>query len=525
MTEINAENRTLFEGDNLPVLQGLDDGTIDLIATDPPFNKGRDFHATPDSLAGKDAKFSDRWKWSDLHDTWMDDLQNAERGAEVWEAVKFASRCYGEDMGAFLAFMAARLLEMRRVLKPTGSIYLHCDDTAGAYLRGLMDAIFDPKNLRGAITWKRAQSAAKGNQHAPRRWSRNTDTILHYARSGEAKLIKTRPATEGELADTFPKVDNDGRRYRSNAPLYRGLSMGERPNLCFEWRGYRNRDASGWRLSRARMDEEYAKGNIVIREDGELERRSYADDYEGVPLGNLWDDLPALAAQDSERTGYPTQKPLALYDRIIRASSNEGDWVLDPFAGCATTPIAAELAGRKWIAIDLWPDAHRVTQQRLDEAATTGVLGKGKRGEHQPAMRGAKVIHRTDVPARTDGGETAAAYLATPTAEPSRPLMSKAEIKRRLLDRFGLQCWGCAFTAPDERYLELDHLKPRSEGGPNEIFNRALLCGPCNRDKSDGLTMAGLRKRNGVKKHPVSLPAASAWAAREFEAALLERSA
>ena len=165
--------------------------------------------------------------------------------------------------------------------------------------------------------------------------------------------------------------------------------MGARPNLCYEWRGFVNPHPSGWRLSKERLEEEYQKGNIVIRPDGKLERRKYLKDYKGASYGNIWDDI--LPAAGEERTGYPTQKPLTLLERIIEASSNPGDIILDPFCGCATTCIAAESLQRQWIGIDLSVKAVELVKMRLERDLSmtedTGLLGD-------------KVIHRTDIPTR-----------------------------------------------------------------------------------------------------------------------------
>ena len=470
MSDVNVANRTLFEGDNLPVLQGLNDECIDLIATDPPFNKGRDFHATPDSLAAG-AKFADRWRWEeDVHEEWVDAIKDDEPAA--WSVIDWSRLSYGDDMGAFLCFIGVRLLEMRRVLKPTGSIYLHCDPTASHYLKALMDAVFGRRNFRNEIVWRK-YAGRKNN--AKRKFPTQHEQLLFYTKTDAATFtLPMLPHSEKEIEREYAYTDEDGRRYRK--------SRGRNYQLTGE------------------------------------ERRLYLDESPGRGAGTLWvEDGLQLNTSSSERTGYPTQKPLALYDRIIRASSNEGDWVLDPFAGCATTPIAAELAGRKWIAIDLWEGAAGVLRDRLNRELKLGA------GESMALFGDAN--HRTDAPVRTDEGGTAAPYLATPTRGERKPLMSNAEIKRRLLAEFGGQCWGCTFIAPatahdPAAYLELDHVRPRSAGGPNDIHNRALLCGPCNKVKKHTLTLAGLRKANGVKAHPIDLKDAGSWAQRVYDEAL-----
>ena len=364
----NWSNRTLFHCDNLAVLRGMNGETVDLIATDPPFNKGRDFHATPDSLAAG-AKFQDRWSWTDdVEGEWIDQIQDD--WPAVWDVIRAARVSWGDDMGAFLCFMGVRLIALHRVLKPTGSLYLHCDPTASHYLKALLDAIFGRKNFRNEIIWRRNESGAKGSQHPARNWGSNADYLLFYTKSDQARLAPyvSTVFSDQELRRKFPKVNEQGERYNTKLTAWRQPSMGARPNLYYEFRGIEPPSTSGWRLSRERMEEEHRKGNIVIR-DGKLERRSYAKDFRGAAPGNLWVDTELLrGAQSHERLGYLTQKPIALYERIIQASTGEGEWVLDPFAGCAPTLVAAERLGRQWVGIDIWDGASAIVQQRMADA-------------------------------------------------------------------------------------------------------------------------------------------------------------
>ena len=451
----NWVNRTIFVGDNLGVLRGMNSASVDLVYLDPPFNSNRSYSAPVGSEAAG-ASFKDAWTLSDMDEAWLGII--AEQHPAVYSVCQSAQLSHSKGMKSYLAFMAVRLIELHRILKSTGSLYLHCDDTAAAYLVMMMDAIFGRRNRRGYITWRRSQSSAKGSQYAQKSWGRNTDTILHYAKSEVTILYGNRSLTEDEVRSKFPKIDADGRRYNTATPLYRSPTMGDRPNLCYEWHGYRNRYPSGWRLSKSRMDEEYGKGNIVICEDGKLERRAYADDYGGVPLGNLWDDVPALSSQAKERTGYPTQKPLALLERIIRASSHEGDIVLDPFCGCATTCDASERLGRQWVGIDLSPKAYDLIRMRLQRASDEEALFKGGKLPD--------VIVRSDIPKRSDVGEP----------------VEYSTVKHKL---FGVQdgrCNGCKYEFPFWNF-EIDHIVARNKGGGDNEENLQLLCGHCNRVK------------------------------------------
>ena len=354
-------NRTLFHADNLDVLRGIDTGTIHLIATDPPFNKGRDFHATPESLA-KGASFQDRWSWKDdVHDEWIDQLEDD--WPTVWSTIQGSRDSWGDDMGAFLCFMAVRILEMHRVLRPDGSMYLHCDPTASHYLKALMDSIFGRENFRSEIIWQRYSGRAKGSQHVSQSFGVDDDRLLFYARTAKTKLIHPYvKLSQDEIEQRYPKTDAKGRRYTGIAH-FRGINMGTRPNLCYEWRGFKNPHPSGWRVSKERLEAEYQDGKVVVHSNGRLERRRFFDPEKGIKIGSIWTDIQPPAGEES--TGYPTQKPLALYERIIKASSNSGDIVLDAFCGCATTCVAAERLGRQWIGIDIWDGAHEVTISRL----------------------------------------------------------------------------------------------------------------------------------------------------------------
>ena len=486
-------NRTLFHGDNLDFLRGINTGCIDLIYADPPFNKNKDFHATPDSISAG-ARFTDRWRWdTDVHQDWIDAIKDDWPG--VWKVIEAARAASGDDMAAFQCWLGVRILEMHRVLRDSGSLYLHLDHTAHAWTKALMDAIFGRNNFRNTISWQRTASAAKGSQHRPKQWGNNTDTILFYARSASTRVNPREPLTDPvEQVRKFPKVDANGERYNTATPLWCSASQGPRPNLCFEWRGFVNPHPSGWRLSRARLEEEYEAGRIVI--DGKhIERRAYLSDYAGTPLGDNWGDSSLmLGSQATERTGYPTQKPLALLERIIKASSNDGDFVLDPFAGCATTPIAAEKLGRQWIGIDIWAGAHEIVLQRLaSEGLATPNTEAGR------LLTFGDVHYSTSPPIRTDNqgrNFKASLHITVGLIEPPGRKMSREEMKERLVGLHGQVCQGCNRFFDDPLYLELDHNTPRSDGGLNHISNRLLLCGPCNRIKSNTLTLSGLRRRN-----------------------------
>ena len=437
----NWANRTLFHADNLPVMRGMNSESVDLIATDPPFNKGKDFHATPDSLAAG-AKFQDRWRWDDdVEGEWIDQLEDD--WPAVWTVVNAARSSWGDDLGAFLCYMAVRLVEMHRILKPTGSLYLHCDPTASHYLKQLLDAIFGRKTFRNEIVWC-YNVGGKGS----RWWARKHDSILFFSKSssyffdGKAAGIARDTGTKsfgGKIG-----VDESGRKYQDK----------------------------------------------IVKATGKV-YRYYLDELK-IPE-DWWTDINSLQSGVKERTGYPTQKPLALYERIIKASCNEEGTVLDPFAGCATTCVAAERLGRQWVGIDIWDKAHDLVIERLRNEKLAAPDGTTDR-----LFTFGDITYTAEPPVRTDDGETAAPFLQVTEryAEPDGPKMSRAKMVEHLLGQHGPKCQGCDRTFDDARYLQLDHNTPRSDGGINHITNRVLLCGPCNQLKSNIYTLSGLRRQN-----------------------------
>ena len=321
MTDHNFHNRTLYHGDNLAFLRGLNSETVDLVATDPPFNKNRDFHATPDSLASG-ARFVDRWSWErDVHEEWVDDIKDD--WPAVWWMIECARHVWGDDMGAFLCWLGVRVMEMHRVLKPTGSLYLHIDHTAHAYAKVLLDGIFGKKHFRNEIVW-----AYRTGGVSKRRFSRKHDILLWYTKGNE---------------------------YQFNIQKEKSYTKSK---------------------SRKAGTVNYGAGTAEFFEDEQ-------GVYNLINMRDIW-DISYIGSTDDERTGYPTQKPLALYERIIKASSNPGDMVLDPFCGCATTPIAAERLGRQWVGMDIWDGAHQIVLDRLESEG----LARPERVENMYGIQG-----------------------------------------------------------------------------------------------------------------------------------------
>ncbi len=383
----NWSNRTVWTADCLYVLRGMNSESVDLIYLDPPFNSKTNYAAPIGSKAAGSA-FRDTWSLSDVDAEWVNFMEA--RHPALYRVLLAAMT---DSDKSYLAYMAARVLEMRRVLKPTGSIYLHCDPTMSHYLKLVMDAVFGRESVRNEIVWCYRKWSA-----AARQFTRNHDIILFYSRerSGHTFNVERVAVSAGTMK---------------------------------RWKG---------------------KTQQAVFEDG-VRKATATDRTSGTPCPDWW-DISVINPNARERTGYPTQKPLQLLERIIAASSNAGDTVLDPFCGCATTCVAAETQGREWAGIDLSSKAVELVRHRLTDHH--GVFGQ--------------VVARTDVPRRTDLGR-----------------LPPPKTHRHAL--YGLQggyCAGCGeYFKP--QHFEVDHIIARAKGGTDHTENLQLLCGHCNRVKGD----------------------------------------
>lgn len=373
---------TLFYGDNLDILRReLADESVDLIYLDPPFNSNRSYNVLFKSRSGDDAQaqveaFDDTWTWSQQAEALYTSMIQGGAPAQVADALEAMRRLLGDnDVLAYLVMMAARLVELHRVLKPTGSLYLHCDPTASHYLKIVLDAIFGPERFINEVVWVR--TGAKGSQM--NRLPSNHDVILSYGKSAAAVWSEVMVPYDLDNLDAatdakYSQLDPDGRRYQLTSLLH--PEQGMRPNLDYEVMGVRRT----WRWSKDRMEKAIADGRVVQTAPGRVPReKRYLDEQKGRLIGDVWTDINPLNSQAAERLGYPTQKPLALLERIITASSNPGDVVLDPFCGCGTTVDAAQKLGRRWVGIDVTYLAVDLIDKRLrhtygDDVADTYTL-------------------------------------------------------------------------------------------------------------------------------------------------------
>lgn len=492
----NAVNRGVYIADNLPFLKSLNSECIDLITIDPPFAKNETWEddklkpplsaeeldnelrllkewgianaaeaeqagviwpvKTPEARTRRRRRrytgggYDDIWSWEkDIHESWLRGNDGLEKThPSIATVIDTAAQVHSDSIAAYLCFMAVRLIEIHRVLKPTGSLYLHCDHTANGYLRELLDALFGDKSIITEIVW--GYGTPSGGRAAGNRPVKTHDTIFAFAK-------------------------NHGRHQ------YHRINLPYDPDYVRNW--FRNTDEDGRQyMTRSR------KGGIV---------RQYLDESPGVPLSNTWTDIKQIygsqgwfPAKQIESTGYPTQKPVALAERILEISTNENDVVLDCFAGCAYTAVAAERLGRRWIACDLNPRAWTVVKRQFAKPQLV-VLDCNDQTTGQQVLNGNPMVtvHGPgQLPARTSPIED-----TQPQPIPRRErtykvpasIIPEPEMLEELLKLSGYMAWCCGYAnrLPDGTVVEttrnfhLDHINPASkEGTSNDIQNRAPLC-------------------------------------------------
>ena len=551
MGNLNVANRTLAIMDNLAFLRRLNNECIDLIAIDPPFAANETFigrprppisdaeyaeevalaqaHGVEHNEGRGETRVRDIWSWDeDVHPQWK--MRIEDDYPEVFAVMQAVEACASENEAAYIAFMAARLIECRRVLKPTGSIYVHCDDHANSYLRMLMDAVFGAVNFRNAITWERTRGRSDGKH-----WGNTTDTILFYSRSGNytwqnvyQERLADDDTTLGDLTAAETRNGISGATWRGYNPTEFGRHWAvPRNNRLAQWIND-NRIPGYLQIANPhdRLDALNDAGMIVWSDNGRPSIIRPAEASAGAKVNNLWNDV--ARASSGERTGYATQKPLELYERIIKASSNPGDVVLDIFAGCATTAVAAENLDRQWIACDIAYRAWTMLKRRfyLNGIALAGMTDSTKdalasvrkgRGFQEPQQwTSSHTIGPDELPERDDVDPAPHHSLRQTRRGANQSTQSsswsgripKDEAKRLLMDQFGPRCWGCGYEprrpngSLDETLLEVDHIRARraAQGtqGNDELYNLALLHRTCNGIKRNRMTLEELRNHNAM---------------------------
>ena len=498
---INVENRTLFIADNLDIMRGIDSETINLIYLDPPFNTNKQYKAPIGSKA-EGAEFKDIWTDEDVRFEWHGEI--AEQHQELYQVIQASETLYDKSMKIYLTAMTVRLFEMKRILKPNGSIYLHCDPTASHYLKLAMDSLFGKKNFRAEIVWQRH------NAHNDKLYGAIHDTIFYYSYGEKEIPSEVLIPLSDERIEDFDGCDEHGKYEKGDLKGPR-TSEGESGK---PWRGIDPAETADrcWSVPRtgryakyieehfipnyrsiegihARLDALDKADLIVWSSRGNPRLKRYLTSDAGMPPQSMWYDIPPVARD--EDTGYPTQKPLALLERIIRASSNEGDIVLDPFCGCATACVAAEQLGRHWIGVDISPDAEDITKIRLQDEVDDARLEPGHPNWFNPLT---DVTVLTKPPTLTKPVETSSQILIEglfrlPSRDYTDIELQEFRSKKHLL--YGNQegkCNGCLYPLPF-RNITIDHIIPRVETGgipDDRTENLQLLCAVCNSTKGAG---------------------------------------
>ena len=432
MTKKDKFIRHIYTGDNLPVLRSMDSETVDLIYLDPPFNSGKQWE-NPVQAGGKRAlaSFKDTWELSDSHPD-----EEYALGMQYPAALPLIDSLYAINGGswkAYLIYMGIRLAEMRRILKPAGSIYYHCDPVMSHGVKLLMDSIFG-KRLVNEIVWHYG-----GPSKLKIAFPRKNDAILFYTKNGKYDF----------------------------SPQYNDL-----PQYLYE-RARKDPDGRMWvdqNLGNISVDlvEKMKKENRVFTtKTGKLRRKQYLDEMQGAQLDTVW-DIPVINSQSKERTGYPTQKPLALLERIIKASSNKGDLVLDPFCGCATTCHAAEILGRQWIGIDFAEEAAKLVVDRLQKESDKQLKSRFADIKHIVIKGKQNLPARTDLPKRTDNAILKPRLYKIQNGKCAAPCGENGEGRALPIDA-----------------MDFDHIIAQSRGGQNTDDNLQLLCRNCNTTKGD----------------------------------------
>jgi len=374
-TSAPKEPNQLYYGDNLEVLRKyIKDESVDLCYIDPPFNSKRNYNQIYNRVGKEDRAqaqaFIDTWTWDEMAEQGYAEIMDNYNGlftAQTISLIAGLKNVLGkESLLAYLVSMTLRAVEIHRVLKPTGSFYFHCDPTSSHYLKLMLDAVFCAKggDYLNEITWKR-NFTKKGSQYKMNRYANNCDIIFFYCKSATYffSTPKVKLTTTKDIEKLYPKIDENGKRFKSE-PIELPAMMA-RDNLKYEYKGYK--PANGWMMSKEKLEGLDRNGKLFFTKNGKPRRKNFLADYSGAEVDNIWIDILPLGQKQAEGMGYPTQKPEALLERIIKASSNEGDVVLDAYCGCGTTIAVAEKLNRQWIGMDITYQSISLILKRIED--------------------------------------------------------------------------------------------------------------------------------------------------------------
>ena len=532
MPAFNAINRGVYIADNIYFLKSLNDECIDLVCIDPPFAKNETFgrknqrdkdplkppltdaertnefrlladwgiqNKTDAEKAGIDwpeTAYQDFWNWGkDVHESWLLELQ--ENYEPIAALIEVTRHTHSDSTAAYLCYMAIRLIEIRRILKPTGSLYLHCDHTANGYLRQLLDAVFAPDNFKAEIIWGRSPGRNTGNK-----WGNTHDSILQYTKTDaptwrpiHSAAANIKPTRVPLTAAGITRTGESGQPWRGYNPTEIGRHWGvPRTGELADW--IHNNAIPGFKeieSIKERLDA-LAEAGLIHWSTGNtpsILRPPEADI--GVKVNDIWTDIKLLSPSSNERAGYPTQKPVALAERIIKASTNPGDVVLDCFAGCAYVAVAAERLQRQWVACDIQPRAWTVFKRQFNKPnlALLTCADHAAPGQQVTPDNPIVTIHGPNqLPTRTSPEtETPPPVFRLPerTFKVPASIIPEPQMLEELLKLSNYQAWCCGFAnrRPDGRIIQttrnfhLDHIAPKSKqntGTSNDIQNRAPMC-------------------------------------------------
>ena len=340
MNKPNWSHQTIWTGDNLDIMRGMNSASVDLIYLDPPFKSDANYVAPIGSKAAG-AAFKDTWGLNDINLAWHGQIKYEH--PDLYATLEAVRKIHSDSMMSYLIYMTPRIMEMKRILKETGNIYLHCDPHASHYLKLMMDAIFGRKFFRNEIVWERIKGAGKKSKYQSKSFGKSHDLILLYVKSPQTKLNLDAVATpySEEQMKKFNRRDDKGVYYRRSP--FRAPGLGAAPNCCFEYKGVKPPHASGWIGAKRFIIELDKNGGLEWVNDSVYRKQRPG---KGITPNSVWTDIDPVSGK--EDLGYPTQKPLKLLERIIAVSTQEGNVILDPFCGCATACVAAEKLGRKW---------------------------------------------------------------------------------------------------------------------------------------------------------------------------------